>query len=287
MRKKYKSYLYYAIIILCIIVAYSYLKNKREGFEGSAPPLNYTTESKIKVFTYATEIKPTLRLLLLSLKMHNYSYEVVGFGTPWKGFRNRVYTYLSAVKKYRETNGDDAVAVVLDGYDCLCIKDSERVYNDFINKPRSIPVMFGVEVYCLGNCNKNILSWYDYHRLYGGEQEISKELAHIPEGLTSKKPVFLNGGMVIGTSKELESVYTGMMELNIEDDQICAATYAVNNKDDVDLDVEEVIFRNKKQDITHRLPEEDGVNGPGFLHFPGARDKNNFSDLLVLFDFYL
>ena len=284
MKRKYRTYVYYAIIILCIIAAYMYIQTK-EGFD-EAPGLNYTVDSKIKVFTYATEMKPTLRLLLHSLKAHNYSYEVVGFGTPWKGFRNRVATYLSAVKKYRETAGDEAVAVILDGYDCLCIKNSEAVYNSFINKPRSIPVLFGVEIYCLQNCNKDILKWYDHHGLLGGKKEITKQLENIPEGIVSKKPVYLNGGMVIGTSSGLEEVYTGMMNLNIEDDQICASTYVISNMDKVDLDVEEVIFRNKKVTTEEPLSDEDGSNGPGFLHFPGSADKKNFSDLLKIYDLY-
>jgi len=260
--------------------------NTREGFD-EAPGLNYSADSKIKVFTYATEMKPTLRLLLHSLKIHNYSYEVVGFGTPWKGFRNRVATYLSAIKNYRQFAGDHAVAVIIDGYDCLCIKNSDAVYNSFISKPRDIPVLFGVENYCLVNCNINILQWYDYYKINGGKEEITKEFENIPEGIISKKPVFLNGGMVIGTSSGLEEVYTGMMNLNIEDDQICASTYTINHMDEVDLDVEEVIFRNKKVDIKEPLPDEDGINGPGFLHFPGSADKKNFSDLLEIYDLYL
>ena len=261
--------------------------NTREGFD-EASGLNYSADSKIKVFTYATEMKPTLRLLLHSLKIHNYSYEVVGFGTPWKGFRNRVATYLSAIKNYRITAGDEAIAVILDGYDCLCIKNSDAVYNSFISKPRDIHVLFGVEIYCLGNCNINILNWYDHHDVFGGKEEITKQLEKLYKVDTvSKKPIFLNGGMVIGTSSGLEEVYTGMMNLNIEDDQICASTYTINAMDKVDLDVEEVIFRNKKVDIKEPLPDEDGINGPGFLHFPGSADKKNFSDLLEIYDLYL
>jgi hypothetical protein len=86
------------------------------------------------VFTYATEMKDTLRVLLESLKGHNYSYRVLGYGETWRGFRNRVNTYLSGVSKYKEERGDDALVVMVDGYDCLCIKDSEKLYKSFINK---------------------------------------------------------------------------------------------------------------------------------------------------------
>jgi len=286
MRKKYKTYLYYAILSICVILLYFYTKPQMEGYE--SPELQYNIESKIKVFTYATEMKPTLRMLLGSLKTHHYSYEVVGYGESWKGFRNRVNTYLSAVKRHKEIHGGQAVIVIVDGYDCLCIKDSEKVYESFITKKRSIPVMFGAESVCFNNCNRGVLKWYDFYNMYGGEREIIKTYTDIGNGgVKTKESVFLNGGMLIGTCGAVEELYTGMMELNIEDDQICAGTYLINNMESVDLDTEEAIFRNKLLERRVVLDDEDGITGPGFIHFPGAGDKTIFSDLLERYSLYL
>ena len=232
-------------------------------------------------------MKEPLKKLLNSLKDNNYSYEVVGYGIPWKGFRNRVNTYLSAVTRYKEEAGGDSIIVILDGYDCLCIKDSNKVYNSFINRPRKdIPVMFGAEVVCMSNCNKDILKWHTHHNIYGGEDEIKKTIKIDNDVLLSDKSVFLNGGMLIARVGAIEEVYTGMLNLHIEDDQVCASTYTINNLNKVDLDIEEVIFRNKLLERRVKLDDENGDTGPGFLHFPGSDNKNTFNDVLDWFSPY-
>jgi hypothetical protein len=286
MRKKTRLiYILYIVGILCSILLYVFLTNTNEQFEDSVQ-LEYRTESKVMVFTYATEMKDTLRVLLESLKGNNYSYRVLGYGETWRGFRNRVNTYLSGVSKYKEERGDDALVVMVDGYDCLCIKDSEKLYKSFINKVRKeIPVLYAAEVACLRNCNRNIKKWYTYHNIYGGEEGINK-LIHEQDGVTiSETPIFLNGGMVMGKARAVEQMYKGMMELNIEDDQICAAEYVANNPGKVDLDIEEHIFRNKLLERRVYLDDENGEDGPAFLHFPGS-STSDMKEMIELFRSY-
>ena len=193
--------------------------------------------------------------------------------------------YLSAVKRYKEEKGDHAVVVMLDGYDCLCVRDSNSVYDSFVQRPRNhIPVLFGVEVVCMGNCYRDILKWYTHHNIYGGEAEISKTFSYTGDGATlSDKSVFLNGGMLMGRAGPIEELYTGMLALNIEDDQICAGKYTVDNMDKVDLDVEEVIFRNKLLERRNKLDDENGTTGPAFLHFPGYGNLESITGTMKLF----
>ena len=276
MRGKHRIYIMILniVLILCFVLfLYSLYSRLKESFD-DAPSLSYTTESKIKVFTYATEMKEALKQLLDSLRQNNYSYEVVGYGEPWAGFRNRVNVYLTAVKKHREEYGDDAVVLMLDGYDCLSIRSSDSVYNSFLERPRNhIPVVFGVEIVCMGNCYSDLLQWYTYHNIYGGEDQIKKGTYYLDGATVSEKSVFLNGGMLMGRAGAIDDLYSGMLALNIEDDQICAAKYTTENLDKVDLDVEEVLFRNKLLDRRTKLDDENGTTGPGFLHFPGSGGK--------------
>jgi len=227
-------------------------------------------------------MKDTLVQLLASLKDKHYSYEVVGYGKPWAGFRNRVNEYLSAVKRYKEEKGDDAIVVMLDGYDCICMRHSDSVYDSFVQRPRNhIPVLFGVEVACMENCYADILKWYTHYSIYGGESEIKKTFSDIGNGnIVSKKSVFLNGGMLMGRAGAIDELYTGMLALNIEDDQICAGKYTVDHMNDVDLDVEEVIFRNKLLERRPKLDDENGVTGPAFLHFPGYGALDSLVDTM-------
>jgi hypothetical protein len=276
MRSKHRIYILILniILILSIVLILFNLYNKLNEPFDDAPSLSYTTESKIKVFTYATEMKEPLKQLLESLNQNNYSYEVVGYGEPWTGFRNRVNVYLTAVKKHREEYGDEAVVAMLDGYDCLCVRNSDSVYNSFLERPRShIPVVFGVEVACMGNCNPDLLQWYTHHNIYGGEAQIKKRMRYLDGATVSESSVFLNGGMLMGRAGAIDDLYSGMLALNIEDDQICAAKYTTENLDKVDLDVEEVLFRNKLLERRIKLDDENGITGPGFLHFPGSGGK--------------
>lgn len=269
------------------ITLYTRYSKDTEGYE--EVNTTYETSSKIKVFTYATEMKDTLRLLLESLKRNGYSYEVVGYGKPWSGFRNRMIEYLNAVKAYKEKAGENELVIVIDGYDCLGIKDSESVYNTFINRRRNnASVMFGVEVVCGGNCNKNIGEWYEYHNIYGGKEGTEALYKNkYSDPIITEKPVFLNAGMIIGRVGALENMYNGMLALNIEDDQLAAGTYTLEHMDDIDLDVEEAIFRNKPGSISDTYIDGEGtLEGPGFLHFPGHRtEDNNF--LISIYNKYI
>lgn len=298
MRKK--TSLLYNICMAVIVVAIIYfliyylfdirlrprLYVYKEGYE-EVVNITYETDSKIKVFTYATEMKDTLRVLLESLKRNGYSYEVVGYGKPWSGFRNRMSEYLNAVKAYKDKVGDNELAVIIDGYDCLSIKDSQSVYNTFINRSRNTaPVMFGVEIVCNGNCNKNIVDWYQYHNIYGGKDSIEKGYILKPDGVVSEKPVFLNAGMLMGRVGALEKMYNGMLALNIEDDQVAAGTYILQHMDDIDLDIEESIFRNKPGDKSDIYLDDEGKpHGPAFLHFPGNSSQNS-SVLMSIYSKY-
>lgn len=287
MRGKHKHHIYILILnivlIICIIliITHVYTTLEKESFQDTLS-LIHTIDSKIKVFTYATEMKETLKYLLSSLRQNNYSYEVVGYGEPWGGFRNRVNVYLSAVKRYKEEKGGDAIVVMLDGYDCLSVRDSSSMYDSFVQRPRNhIPVLFGVEVACMGNCYGDILEWYTYHNIYGGETEIKNSLRDIGNGtIISDKPVFLNGGMLMGSASAIEELYTGMLALNIEDDQISAGRYTVDNLDKVDLDVEEMIFRNKLLERRIKLDDENNGAGPAFLHFPGYGNIESIIELM-------
>jgi hypothetical protein len=275
--------IYFLIYYIFGITIHPRLYIYKEGYE-EVVNTTYETNSKIKVFTYASEMKETLQVLLESLKRNGYSYEVVGYGKPWSGFRNRMSEYLNAVKSYKEKVGGNELAVIIDGYDCISIKDSQSVYNTFVNRTRNnSPIMFGVEIVCNYNCNKNIVDWYDYHDIYGGKESIENMYIFKPDGIVSEKPVFLNAGMLIGRIEPLEKMYTGMLELNIEDDQIAAGTYLLQHMDDIDLDIEESIFRNKPGDKSDTYLDDEGKpHGPGFLHFPGNALQNSS----VLTDIY-
>jgi hypothetical protein len=216
-------------------------------------------------------MEPTLEMLLASLKKHKYSYEVLGFGKPWKSLHTKQVNYLEGMRRYKEEKGPDALAVFIDGYDVICIKDSDKLLEAYKAKKRKMPVIFGAEIFCLFNCNRDVLKWYDAHSVLDGKQAIESKLENIGNGVKSENPVFLNTGFIMGPISAIESIYTGISQTDFEvDDQYTAGKYLLNNLDKFDLDVEELLVRNKLQ-TRDKLDDENGITGPAFLHFPGTQ----------------
>jgi len=220
----------------------------------------------------ADRMEPTLAALLTSLKKHNYSYEVLGFGKPWKGFRTKMENYLDGIARYNE-----GMAIFIDAFDVFCIKDAEKVLQSYKARPRKMPVVVGAEIICFyeDNCSMDALNWFDINKIPGGRKTIEAALTK-PEPARpyyeSPKPVFTNSGFIMGPAQELKAMFQSMMDSSDTDDQIAVIHYMTKAPDKIDLDIEEALIRNKLKPRT-RLPDEDGQQGPGFVHFPGTRTK--------------
>jgi hypothetical protein len=220
-------------------------------------------------------MEPTLQALLDSLKRHNYSYEVLGFGKPWKGFETKIENYLEGMKRYEAEKGPDALAIFVDAFDVICIKDSDKLLKTYKEKPRPMPVVFGAEIACFDNCYKDIMMWYDTHQVLGGRAALEAPLKPVNDGkgFMSEQSIFMNTGFIMGPVSKLAQMFTEIAQTPFEeDDQYTAGKWAVNHLDTFDLNVEETMIRNKLIP-RDKLPDEDGEQGPAFLHFPGSRSK--------------
>jgi len=259
-------------------------RTRRSKQRGGAPDLIYSTpdDSGLKVFTSSDRMKPTLSVLLDSLKKHKYSYEVLGFGKPWQGFKTKIENYLEGMKRYEAEKGPDALAIFVDAFDVICIKDSDKLLKTYKEKPRPMPVTFGAEIACFNNCYKDTMNWYDTHSLLGGRKAIESTLKAVNGGkdYMSETPIFMNTGFIIGPVSKLAQMFTEISQTPFEeDDQYTAGKWAVQHLDAFDMDIEETMIRNKLIP-REKLPDEDGEQGPAFLHFPGSRSneqqKENF-----------
>jgi len=252
-------------------------RKTRRRQRGGDYELTYTSpeDSGLKVFTSSDRMEPTLEALLASLKAHKYSYEVLGFGKPWKGFETKIENYLEGMKRYAAEKGPDALAIFVDAFDVICIKDSDKLLKTYQSKARPMPVVFGAEIACFNNCYKDIMNWYDTHSLLGGRAAIQATLKPVNGGkdYMSEKPIFMNTGFIIGPVSKLEKMFVEISQTPFEeDDQYTAGKWAVNHLNEFDMDIEESMIRNKLIP-RDKLPDEDGEQGPAFLHFPGSRSK--------------
>jgi hypothetical protein len=223
----------------------------------------------------ADKMKPTLTALIESLKRHHYSYEVIGLGRPWGGFKTKMENYLQGIQKHLAENGPDSMVIFVDAFDVLCIKDAEKLMETYKQRPRKMPIVVGAEIYCFfkENCDMRTLEWFDANQLMGGSEAIKAKLqSPNPSYYESPSPVFLNSGFIMGPAKDVQDMFQGMMDSGLSDDQNAAIDYMVKNMGKIDIDIEERLVRNKLKP-REKLPDEDGIQGPGFVHYPGTRNE--------------
>jgi GR25 family glycosyltransferase involved in LPS biosynthesis len=242
-------------------------------------------------------MRPTLKVLLESLQRHGYSYEVLGLGKPWKGFKARIGTYANGIKPYASGTNPEALSIFIDAYDVICMKDAEKVYESYMGKKRKGDILFATELYCLSNSNAKTLDWFTRRMGSKKRKEIDRKVHVIdndPDRKVSEDPVFLNFGFVMGPARALLELFEFMDKSGIEDDQLAACDYFIKHMDDVDLDLEENMVRTKlsiDKYVKHsphtldKLPDENG-EGPAFLHYPAMRSKEQQAELLKRFANY-
>lgn len=269
---------------------------KRNGTrkqQGGANILHIHDKSKIRVFTCADKMKPTLEALMQSLEHHHYSYEVLGYREPWKNLAAKIKHYYKASKRYAKEMGADALMVCIDAYDMLCIQDAEVLYKKYMErKPRSVDnkpaIIIGAETRChTHNCNTESLVWYDRHKIRGGKTKVLSETPANEYGIRiAKSPTFINSGFIMGPAGELELFFKKMMTSKWHRDQLAVGWIVSKNLHTVDLDLEEKFTRNKIETL-EKQTDEGSYEGPAFIHFPGNKGGDKQKDILERYTKYM
>lgn len=290
MGRRKTGYLPYIALVVILLLVLLRQYNHIEPFQDSPETVHNDSSTPLTVFLYADKLKPTARALLDSLKRHKYSYRLLGLGKPWEGWIARAKEYLSAIKSYKDEKGGSAVAIFVDAYDVICIKDSDKFYASYLARQRNMPVIFGAEKNCHTEmCNKAILDWYDYNEIEGGKEGVMAQMntwGANGEHLWSRgQPAFTNNGTVMGTADGLEFLFTEIIKTGISDDQVAGGHVVAANFDKFDIDFEETFFRNRFREL-EKLPDEGTDKGPGFLHFHAMRTDAQQEEVLRRFQAY-
>lgn len=258
--------------------------HRRRIQRGGASIVHTNPTSPFKVFMCANKSKPTLEALMKSLEDHGFSYEVLAYRMPWENLRAKVEWYLKGAEAYEKAAGPDALAIFVDGFDVICIQDASVMLEKYKARKRNMPILFSAEEYCLGNCNKGVVQWYDYHKIRGGSKAVLAKVEKIngeTGDLAAKEPTFMNTGFLVGPVGEIRSLYKGILETPyVIDDQYTAGEYVQKHFDKIDLDLEEQFIRTKIS-VLDKKPDEGTKEGPVFLHFPGHRDDQQQATLLT------
>jgi len=171
----------------------------------------------MKVVTYATHSEGTFEELT-----KNGDVVVLGFGEKWEGFIGKAKSIIA----YLDTQPDEEIIVVVDGFDSVINKNLDNLEEDFTDLDckvlYSLDGKFGLSHIVPGFVNK-----YWVNKIYG----------------TCRDGVTANAGLYMGYCKYLKIVLSKVIQGDSDDDQrnlnkLCTQFPFLK------VDVDNVIFEN-------------------------------------------
>lgn len=209
----------------------------------------------MKIITYATHNSQYFESLKESADKNNYELIVIGFGTKWKGYRDKplnIYNYLSSIDK-------DEFVIISDAFDVIISRKSCEFMDEFNKYFLKDDIVFNAEA-----INSYILlnEWFKNYK-------ISKEKLSIK----SKYKLF-NSGVYVGKVKNIISFLEKSLENGIQDDQksfIEIYNKSSNIKIDSDCKLFTTIssYNNDVIVKNNKIYNKYSKSYPFFLHGPG------------------
>jgi hypothetical protein len=193
---------------------------------------------EIYFVTYATHEQGLFKKLINN--EHGVQIEVLGMGTKWTGFFDKV----DGIMKFARDKQPDDIIVFLDGFDTIVNTKPDDLMKHFRSYGAKILVSLdhGTEdVYA-------IVDWTQRH-VFG-----------------NCNGVIANSGLYMGEVSELKKMWRNMKRQYTADDQ--RALNSVCSIVDIAIDTERLIFENKTLRRTPRKHE------PIFVSFPGGGDPD-------------
>ncbi len=166
------------------------------------------------VITIATDENNWLNNWKSSAQKWGYQYSILGKGLEWKGFSTKIKLIIEFLL---ERDPEEIIAIV-DAYDLLFTGPPAELYEKFISF--NFPIVVGGEDVCILNCHKHTCK------------------------VNNNRYKWVNGGCVIGYTKELISAYEFALQVSPEDDQIGVAKYMDANPDKIVVDGNQMIVAN-------------------------------------------
>ena len=165
--------------------------------------------NKVHFITYATHESGTF------IKLINNKFQikinVLGFGTKWNGFMDKINGVLDFTKKVN----DNEIIIFLDGFDTIINKNVNKLLETFLKFNCSILV------------SKHPSNTYIEKKIFGHYDIIA------------------NSGMYIGYANKIKLLCEKMIKLNMKDDQR-ALNYCIYNYKELNakIDINNIIFTN-------------------------------------------
>ena len=171
----------------------------------------------MKVYCVATHSQGYYSEYLESAKKHNIDLIILGFGQKWGGFIWRFKLLIDALKKLNKNE----IVMFTDAYDVIFLTSNEEIEKKF--KSFNTRILVGITK------NKNRFIEVLEEEIFG--------------------TTFLNAGMYMGYVSDILDLlttickYNDCNDINI-DDQKVLNNYYINNRDNIKLDKNSLIFYN-------------------------------------------
>jgi uncharacterized protein YlzI (FlbEa/FlbD family) len=179
---------------------------------------NYNINNKKKddfiLLTIATDRNIWLDDWENTVKKWKYNYKILGLGHKWNGFETKI----NLIIDYSSKCDPDKLICIVDSYDLIVAGSESELINKFNKYSKKIVV--GTEDICGPNCFRT----------------------DIP--VTYKNRPNINGGFIMGRSKDINHLYKNVLKLCSYDDQIGIAKYAKEHPNEFHLDSEQSLVLN-------------------------------------------
>ncbi len=179
---------------------------------------------KLKIITYATHSEGYYEILIKHMIKLKLDYKVIGFGTKWIGFYQRiidVYNYLKIQDKNK-------IILFTDGFDSIVLESEKTILNKY--KKFGKKIVFGIP-----DIQNNLKKTFQNLVFRNG-----------------KRDTIINAGCYIGKNKYLIKMFKMIINKygknSILDDQIVLNNFFNDNEDFfnkyIGLDIDKLIFAN-------------------------------------------
>jgi hypothetical protein len=199
----------------------------------------------MKVVTYANKSSGLFDKLINN--KHRVHVEVLGWGTKWNGYQDKI----QGVLDYLKTQPDDEIVIFVDGFDSI-IKDNLSTV-------------------------KQKFEQYDCKALFSMDTNPQNVLLK-PFGYLTQRTIFgtcylnktVNAGMFMGYVKHLKMVLNDISKHNCKDDQV-VANKLCKKYDFIKVDIDNKIFKNYVNiPVEKQTSKEFLQNDAIFVSFPAT-----------------
>jgi len=172
----------------------------------------------MKLVTYATHSEGLFDNLMNS----GYPIEVIGWGTKWSGFMDKI----KGILEYLYQQSDEDIIVFLDGFDTIINKNLDNMESVF--KKMNCPILLSQDTAGgWSNVLPTVITDYFRSKVFG----------------TCKNGEIANAGLYMGYCKELQIFLRRILSTGLDDDQR-AMNSLCSEFPSIKIDTDNVIFEN-------------------------------------------